>query len=354
MKKLALAGLSVSLMLSLASCGGSSSTSTTAVAANLQTLTVPAYTNADTLAAYNAINAFRNSLGLGYWAQNTLLDQAAANHMAYSIANDPTFQLDLESSNLTGFTGIYPADRATHVGYSNGGTLNLNPLSNPQTYAYNVVGEFYSTGIGANVVSNMVNTIYERSGLMAQTTREIGIANDAGGGAATSATHWWFNHGRTDAGQYNASTFTTFYPLNLQTGVPRTMDVESTLPPAGISQTPGSTGSPVCFVTAEGTTLTVTAFNISANGSPVAATVLLANLGNGNTSTVTPVVYDPTSLSVPVTTQPHLTSNQAYLIPSAPLSPLTTYTVTFTGSSYLPSYGITTALSQTWTFTTGS
>src|SRR4051812_31275489 len=91
--------------LALISCGGSSDSSSQAIPANLQTtLVTPTYTpGSDEYAAYYAINNFRNSMGLGYWEQNTLLDQAASNHMTYSIANDPTFQKDIEIEGNVGF-----------------------------------------------------------------------------------------------------------------------------------------------------------------------------------------------------------------------------------------------------------
>ena len=323
MKKFALISLCAS-MFALASCGGSSSTSTAVIAASLQTAVTPAYTDADTLAAFNAINTFRNSLGLGYWSQNTLLDTAAANHMKYSVLYDPTYMNDVEIATNSGYTGAQAIDRAVSAGYQNSTSTA-------------VAGEFYSTGTGANIISGIVNTIYHRSGLMAQTTREVGIArNDISVGAASASTHWWISHGRLDNGQYNASNFTANYPTNGQTGVPLTMSPEPQVPFTDIVATQNTTnvGSPICFVTSQGTKITVTSFTITpANGSAALAA---------------------RTLTIDNDVQKFLAPHEAYLLPTAPLQPNTTYNVSFTGSSYLAVYGVTTALSQTWSFTTGS
>jgi len=336
MKKIALIGLCASV-LTLASCGGSS-TSTSAIAAYLQTPVAATYTDPDTLSAFNAINTFRNTMGLGYWSQNTLLDLAAANHMHYSTLNDPTYQVDLEVAANQGFTGLQATDRALSVGY---GSIT----------APNVVGEFYSTGTGtptltstgtatttgATIIDGIVNTIYHRSGLLAQTTREVGIArNDLALGSASAATHWWINHGRLDTGQYNASTFTMVYPISGQIGVPLHMDVElpQPFPDVSAAQTATSLSSPISFSTAQGTTITVTTFTVTPSFSTTPLSARLMTMTN-----------DPNL---------YLASHEAYLVANAPFLPNTTYNVSFTGTSYLPLYGITTALAQNWSFTTGS
>jgi len=110
MKKLAFIGMIVTAF-TLVSCGGSSNTvpSNIVIPGNLQSyVSAPTYTaGTDELAAFNAINSFRSSMFLGYWDQNVQLDTAAQHHMAYSSANDPTYQQDIEinaTPALTGYT----------------------------------------------------------------------------------------------------------------------------------------------------------------------------------------------------------------------------------------------------------
>lgn len=207
----------LAVLATLAGCGGSSDSSNAVIAGNLQTsLNTPTYASgSEELAAFNAINTFRNSMGLGYWQQNRLLDTAAQAHMTYSINNDPTFQQDIEVAGLAGFSGATPSQRAINTGYF--ALINTITATNVRFAA---VGELYALGSGAdvvnpNIVNSMINTIYHRSGLMTQSTREIGLARDTQG-VATPQTHWWFKHGRLDSGQYNASNFTAFYPINSQ------------------------------------------------------------------------------------------------------------------------------------------
>lgn len=354
----------------LAACGGSSDPVKKVIPANLQTtLTAPTYpAGSDEYAAYYAINNFRNSMGLGYWQQLGMLDQAANNHMAYSIANDPTFQQDIEVAGKPGFTGTTPSQRAIYTGFFS----RINTLTETNVL-YSAVGELYATGPGATVVNSMINTIYHRSGIMAQATRFIGMGRDTTG-VATTGTHWWFNHGKIDVaqlangqfvgGQNVASDYLATYPVNTQTGVPLSMTPEN---PSVYSNQPNfnfatQTSSPVSFTAAASTNLTVGTFTVTKAGSdtPLPGTIWTAQ-NDPNVSPSNPG-SPPPSLNNPPPTTPTIGSYEAYWVGNAPFLPNTTYNVTFTGQTFLfeniqngISYDqLTTDIVQSWSFTTGS
>lgn len=345
--------LAASLFIALNGCGGSSSNSSnTVIPANLQTtLNTPTYlAGSEELAAFYAINTFRNSIGLGYWQQNSLLDSAAKHHMAYSLSNDPTFMSDIETPGAVGFTGTTPSKRAVFTGY-----YVLTDTNSAQNVPTASVGELYAKGSGAQVIADMLNTIYHRSGLMTQQSRDVGLARDTTG-AATPTTHWWISHGRLDAGQSVASNFTAYYPMNQQTGVPLSMTPEV---PSVYSNQPGfnfatQTSSPVSFITAANTQLTVTSFTVTAAGStaPLNGTVWTThndpNLADANQNNPS---LSPEDAPSP---RPTISTFEAHWVGQAPFLPQTTYNVTFTGSVYVIPTNATHTLSQTWQFTTGS
>jgi|GEM_PF-3060120 len=362
--------------LTLTACGGSSDSSYNVIPANLQTtLITPTYAaGSDELAAFYAINNFRNGMGLGYWAQNTLLDQSASNHMAYSNANDPTFQQDIEVEGKAGFTGITPSKRAISTGF-----FNLINTLTERNVPYAAVGELYAQGAGASVVNSMINTIYHRTGLLAQSTRFLGMARDTTG-VASPDTHWWFNHGRIDVsqltngqfigGQSVGSDYLSFYPINQQTNVPLTMTPEN---PSVYSNQPSfnfatQTSSPVSFTSAASTHLTVTSFTVTPAGStaPLPGTIwTIQNDPNLSASTPTDA---PPSLSNPPAPAPTIANYEAYWVGNAPFLPNTTYNVTFTGSTLLVQNSsfneatqtwityneVNTDVAKSWSFTTGS
>ena len=360
MKKIALIGATA---FALVSCGGgsSSASSTTVIPGNLQTYnSAPTYVQGtDELAAFEAINSFRSSVGLGYWYQNVLLDQAAASHMQYSINNtaqltDP-YQTDLEVQYYNGiptvgFSGITPSARAIAKGYYV--LQNTVTAVNVPTAA---VGELYSTGTGANVVNDMVNTIYHRDALMSQSTRQVGLARDTSG-PATVGTHWWINHGRLDAGQSVASNYLGRYPVDQQIGVPLSMTPES---PSVYSNQANfnfstQTSSPVSVTTSILVNLTETSFTVTPAGSstPLPGTIwTMANDPNLNTNNYSSATANFTTPPAPVPTIP---ANEVFWVGTAPFQPNTTYVVNFTGSTYLIPYAITSTVTTTWSFTTGS
>ncbi len=356
MKNLAFIGLLASAF-TLASCGGG-----TTIPSNLvlpgspqSYLSPPTYVQGtDEYNAFYAINTFRFNLGLGYWQQNVLLDQAAQNHMAYSTANDSSFEQDLETEAtpaLTGFTGTTPSLRAIYSNYY----VFTNTITQTNIKAASV-GELYSVGTGANVLQTMANTVYHRSGLMTQSTRSVGLARDTSG-TASANTHWWISHGKLDSGQSVPSSYFSVYPLNQMSNVPLSMTMESpSVFPAytTAAQFAANTSSPISIHTAAINKLNVTNITVTMQGSgtPLPGKVFtMSNDPNLNTASYSAAALNLTSPPPPAPTIP---GYEAYWIGTAPFLPNTTYTVNFTGSTYLTVYGLSNNVAQTWTFTTAS
>ena len=362
MKKLALFGAVVTGFL-LSACSGSSNQipSNIVIPGSLQNyISTPTYAlGTDEYDAFYAINTFRNSVGLGYWQQNVYLDQAAANHMAYSVANSAglsnPFQNDMEVQNVNGvqtvgWSGITPSARAIAKGY-----FILENTITAVNVPTAVVGEVYAAGSGANAVHDMVNTIYHRSGLMAQSTRQIGIARDTSG-VATPGTHWWISHGRLDAGQSVSSNYVGKYPLDQQTNVPLSMTPEY---PSVYSNVANfnfatQTSSPVSITTAALVNITAKTFTVTATGSSTPLTGTIWTMQNDPNLDINNYTQATTNLTTPPTPIPTIPANEVFWVGNAPFLPNTTYTVNFTGTTVLVPYNISNPITLTWSFTTGS
>jgi uncharacterized protein YkwD len=332
----------------LVGCGGggsSSSTSGTPVATtptNLVTPTtptvtpgqlqtsVPAFTYAaasDEFAFVTAFNDFRQKMGLGLLAQNTLLDKSAQNHLQYVLTNDvdnggtvnmssidpttgrPMFHIETVGKPL--FTGVTEFDRAKAVGYTG-------------SYA----GEFgtFGGGKGAAIAfEGLVKTVYHRAGLMFQGPTDVGIAV----GQDRSQT-FVVEFGNKTA-QFNAADYLGTYPADNQTGVGLYAGVELPNPFPDLSTTnadfPTKTGYPVSVVSKEGTTLEVVTFTIIEAGAAAPLDARLITKDN-----------DPNK---------YLASNIAFLVAKSALKPNTTYSVAFSGRVN------NVLVNKNWKFTTG-
>ncbi|MBJ9677886.1 CAP domain-containing protein [Burkholderia gladioli] len=155
---------------------GSSSASTSAPASSSAPASAPSATNLpgtlDTSnyaagtserAAFDLINQYRTQCGFPALKQNTILDQASRNHVAYEIANNTV--TDDEVAGKTGFTGVTGADRAKSLGWpsdvyagaADGGVSNISDagdVGKASVYGYmsvpyhSTVVPFLSTDIG--------------------------------------------------------------------------------------------------------------------------------------------------------------------------------------------------------------
>jgi hypothetical protein len=291
--------------------------------------TVPALTYAANSEEYNfvtALNNFRAQVGLGLLAQNTKLDTASANHLAYLIANDVTnggtvnfnsfdpvtgrSMLHIENGALAKFTGVQEADRAKFAAYDG-----------------SYVGEEVAFGGGqggAVALGTLVQTVYHRAGLMLQNVREIGVA------VGTDRSQSVVMELGLKTNQSVASNYVGVYPSSGQAGVALHAYVEAPNPFPDLSTSnndfPTKTSFPLSVAVVTGNTIAVTNFTVSEAGQATPLDARLMTRAN-----------DPNN---------YLTSNVAFLTAKAPFKAGTVYNVKFVGTNN----GV--AFTKEWSFTT--
>lgn len=296
-------------------------------APSLQT-TVPAPTYAagsHELAYFNTLNAFRKSVGLGYLAQNTKLDLAAKNHLAYVQTNfiipnidyttvDPAtgkLAFHVENPVKPGFTGVTAADRARFAGYASS--------------SVGEEGSFGNGGGGVAAVNALVNTVFHRDGLMAQGPADMGVAI----GTDTFQT-LVVNFGILTTAQKQASDFIGVYPVEGQTVVPLYAGIEAPnpFPEITLAQFSTNTGYPISIVAETSVALVTTSFTVTEEGQSTALNSRVLVKGSNEQ------------------TKLYLGENSAYLVAKSPFKPKTRYNVRFSGTAGAK------AISRTWSFTT--
>lgn len=332
--------IAISFLLMLSACGGSGSIPSKAVApldvpkppvlapgvipGNLQVnVTPPPPTvSADVLGAFNALNDFRASVGLGRLNYSPELSVAAKNHQTYNSNptnnKSPTFSYHFEQSTGVGFTGISPTDRARFAGYATN----------------NYVTEDGAGGAtGKTAVLRLIDTIYHRSSIAGQDYRDVGIDYLYDPYILRDGTILPYGALLIDIGskttpQRNASDFYWAYPLGDQANVNLSMCGEAPFPFPEVDQSKGCDliGYPVSFIAEKSQTLVVTKFTIKIAGT---TSNLDAWLLTQNT--------DPNK---------YLPANEAYLTAKGAMKPNTTYEVSFVGAINGK------AVSKDWKFTT--
>ena len=111
------------------------------------------------------LNRQRTAAGLIQYSANTLLDQAAGNHVAYLVTNNLFGHYEDQDNYPTGFTGVTPTDRGGYVGYKSSVEENLS--AGDSTVEESIDGLF--------------SAIYHRFGLLSFYTDEIGIGVERSG-----------------------------------------------------------------------------------------------------------------------------------------------------------------------------
>ena len=297
--------------------------------ADLQT-SIPALTysaGSQEYAFVTALNQFRQQVGLGLWAQSSMLDKSAQNHLQYIVTNNAVYggTVDMnvtdaatgrsfyhvEQAGKPNFTGVVPTDRAKVVNYSGS------------------VGEeiAFSGGNGAQAgLTALIGSVYHRAGLMDQGSRDVGVA--VGQDTMQTIT---LEYGSVNP-QANASDFFGIYPADKQTGVGLYTSVEAPNPFPDLSTSnsdyPTKTGYPISVVSKEGTTLEVVNWTVTEAG---AASNISARLKTASN--------DANKL-VP--------SNMAFLVANERFKQNTTYNVSFSGRVN------NVVVTKAWSFTTGN
>lgn len=180
--------------------------------------------NSVELQAFTEINAVRQKLGLGLWAQSKELDTAAKNHVNYIVVNLPTDSSaygHLEKQGNSGFTGAGPGDRAKFAGYQ--GTAGENIGSTNKVY-------------GLSAAFDLFNTVGHAQGLFDQCSTDIGIGYSSLNYQGYNLDPFVFNNGAksNSAGitlcQKNSSNFSFVYPYDGQANIALSMTPEAPNP----------------------------------------------------------------------------------------------------------------------------
>lgn len=304
--------------------------STAFVASNITLATVQATYTGEELAAYNAVTTARTTCGFGGLNQNTHLDDATLNHNAYMAQNNVFGHY--ESAGQPGYTGYLPEMRGIVAGYPSSLTSYGEVLSSA-TY-------LPKAGFGLRGTRMLLGAPYHLMGIM-QGNRELGIsvrsAGQAGSGAdyintdvswkprALLAIDFGARQGLPVQHQSSADVLT--YPCAGITDTAYMLGNESPNPVPSRNLLTAPIGQPVFVQVLEGQTLVVTSASLIGPGGAVA---LLPTMTAAN---------DPNTI---------LGNHQAMIIPTAPLTPNTTYNVSITGTNN------GTAFSRNFAFTTGN
>jgi uncharacterized protein YkwD len=278
---------------------------------------VPASTYTDdAAAAFNLINAERNTCGFGLLLQNPSLDAAAAAHAAYTPMSIVTGEdLHAEVAGRAGFTGTTPTARAVARGYVGS------------------VGEVMALGNGNVAMRLLLSGPYHLRGLM-DGYRDIGI-----GMMASSLPEFPYfvadlGSQTGTAAQLLGSGDVATYPCAGVVGVNYQLrnETPNPVPDRNLSTTP--IGTPILVKVRDGNALMITnaaMINVASG----ASVVLRAPVGAAN---------DPNKVNGVSYFKP----SEAYIAPDAALVPGTVYQVTINGKNS----GV--AFSRTFSFTTGT
>ena len=329
--------VSLILSLSLVACGGGGGDSPTVTPASY----LPGQAE---LGAWNVLQEARTQCKFGALTRNAQLDAAALSHAKYlvnlSIATGESTLSHLETPGIPGFTGIYPWDRAQSQGYN---YAALAEILEATVWEYTYAPTFPSMEErGANSMRNLLNTVYHLSGAMYEGS-EVGL----GAYLATSkinATTWReeysfgslngyrYDNQRVTLGTGNVAT----YPCQDSRNIPTSFEPanESPNPFIGSQYASAIVGPPIYLKADAPQVLTVnpTSSRITRNGLAVPF-VVLTHANDPNIDVLDGKAY--------------IAPNEVFVIPTAALSPNTSYQVTLNGTVN------SVAFNRSFTMTTG-
>lgn len=281
------------------------------------------------LAAFNTFNAARIACGFGSLLQNTAMDRAALNHLTWMVDNNNFSHY--ETAATPAFTGVDLGTRLSAAGYSD--WVSYAEVLTAQTGAT-------KPGFGLLGARNLLAAPYHLMGLM-QGNREIGLSVQSGGPVGSGAdipygnavSKLWFVADMAASTslppQSQAKTEVLSYPCQGVSGTAYQLTNESPNPIPARDLSARPIGQPVFVQVLDGRALAISSavMQQTADLKPVTIAVVLS-AGN-----------DPNH---------ELASNQAVIIPDAPLSPHTQYGVTLQGSNNGSSFQLS------FSFTTGT
>ncbi|VWC11032.1 allergen V5/Tpx-1-like protein [Burkholderia lata] len=297
--------------------------------------------------AFSTLNAYRLAMGVGVLAQDQILDTSAQAHSQYVYSNLSNGKLAAvahdEVSTFADYYADTPLARARKAGA---------PVTEwiGEVAAQNFA-QASAANYGTSCVSWYLNTVYHlQSVTSSQQTVGIGFKQPIAGGFANYTCVLDFgqtagvtgtpgpNTLQLGAGQQMPTTAIAHSPLANETNVARAMSIGEAPNPAPDVATPGRPIMVMVNAAASGDLLTVSSFTLTAaNGTVVPARIIVPSASlAGSTSAAT---ADPNN---------ELFRGVAFLLPLAPLTANTTYTVQFNGARN------STPINTAWTFTTAS
>lgn len=303
--------------------GGNSYSASTIVTAAAPT---PTYAGgSEELAAFNLLNAERSACGFGTLTQSAQVDAAARAHADWEHINWVYSHYENQSTYPTGFTGYDGSARITFQGYTGLGGSSDNIIATLTTSS--------KVGKGVESIRAWLAAPFHSRGLIGG-FRDVGVAirsnNDVG--TANTAVFGQLNLAYKSAvgKQLPASNEILTYPCQGTSGVDYRLTGEEPNPVPGRDLAANPLGHPVIIKVRDGNTLSITTATMTSVGTNTAIALRSAAQTKADD------------------TGNRFTSSEAYVIPDAPLSPNTTYSVTITGTnSSVP-------FTKTFTFTTGT
>lgn len=300
------------LAATLSACGGGGGGGSTPApnpndTNNLQTTSRANYAiGSSQHAALRMLNDARGLCGFGLLNQNTTLDQAALNHAKYLVGEkfDDGHSETVTASGF--FTGATTADRVRQVGYDRG-LLSAQIVS--------TTGVAKSAGQAEEAVKSLLSAPYHLSGMMSG-AREVGIAHVESSDVGQSPTpnrlafKMLLATQASQTIQQSAINQITTYPCQGVTGTRTALFDESPNPIPSRNLKDDPIGQPILIHATIGQTLSDLSFSIK---NPTNQLITAQLLTRSN---------DPNRL---------LLSNEAIIMPLAPLAANTTYRVEIAG-----------------------
>ncbi len=296
----------------------------------------------DNFLVSSQVTAIRKYSRSGLIAQNTSLDTVANNHAHYLVINGLLSQPDYLTSlhngiygghyedptlQLLGYTGASPQERATKAGYT--GTVTELMI--------------FGAATGTDCVNYLEDSVYHLIDLLSPIV-DVGINFNPGKGSG-SVCAIELGLSSNTKGQLPAAGNQMFYPYIGQSGVQPAYNPQTEVPTPPSLPTLSQAGHPVVvslYTLAtpllSGSDIAISTFSITpASGVSLPAQVL-AYTGVKATASGPNVINDG---NIPG-------AGFVVLVPTSPLTPATTYTVSFSANILGQS-----SVNKTWSFSTG-
>lgn len=271
-------------------------------------IAAPSYAaTSEEYAAYSLLNRERERCGFGTLKQSSELDSAARAHADWMILNNLHSHYE-SASYPNGFTGVYPADRASAAGYST-------------TYAVGEGIAFGSNGTkigrGEAGVRELLAGVYHAIGVL-QPMKDIGISVRAPAdvGVSTVIVPTEIVTSTTDGYQMLPSDEVVTYPCEGTTGTEYQLTDEDPNPVPGRNLGTSPLGQPIIVMARLGQTLSLTAASMQ-------------RVSDGQSVVLRSPVTGAADPNGQLANAPQI----GYILPESPLQPNTAYRVMISGTN---------------------